>query len=409
MQPGQQACSCPECGVVCRGLFEGCGDVWARGPRPVAVKPDGVVNAAAPAAVREPVAVAKSAPAPRAARQPESERARRAGASRAVPNPDSVRRANAARVKAERASAQAGAEWAPERRGPLQDDAPIDDPRRASSAPAGAPGNGFSDHVDSPGPTDSNGHTVNGRRAALGAGSPPSASGDPRSDVLRWFDDAFTSLRREMREVIGGLTRQQAMITELMDARQADLRLVVVAEGLPDVVQDAVRAAVGENTGQLASTLDAALREMSRTVRNAERASTRSVNQLRRALQGTERSATEALEEARLLRADADEREARRAKALKAEVTRQLKPLAEATAASERRLDEIMARLDSLAPRAATKKPPAATKNTPAPKKAAPKKTLAKKTAAKKTPAKKAPLDARRQPLLGVRPVGERS
>ncbi|MEA2931748.1 MAG: hypothetical protein QOI56_533, partial [Actinomycetota bacterium] len=37
MRAGASACSCPECGVVCRGLFDGCPDVWARGPRPVAI------------------------------------------------------------------------------------------------------------------------------------------------------------------------------------------------------------------------------------------------------------------------------------------------------------------------------------------------------------------------------------
>jgi hypothetical protein len=30
MEPGHNACSCPECGVVCQGLFEACGGVWAK-------------------------------------------------------------------------------------------------------------------------------------------------------------------------------------------------------------------------------------------------------------------------------------------------------------------------------------------------------------------------------------------
>ena len=37
MRAGERACSCPECGVVCQGQFDGCPDVWARGPRPVAL------------------------------------------------------------------------------------------------------------------------------------------------------------------------------------------------------------------------------------------------------------------------------------------------------------------------------------------------------------------------------------
>lgn len=32
------ACSCPECGTVCKGKFSGCGDVWARGARPITVR-----------------------------------------------------------------------------------------------------------------------------------------------------------------------------------------------------------------------------------------------------------------------------------------------------------------------------------------------------------------------------------
>ena len=37
MRAGASACSCADCGVVCRGLFDGCPDVWARGPRPVSI------------------------------------------------------------------------------------------------------------------------------------------------------------------------------------------------------------------------------------------------------------------------------------------------------------------------------------------------------------------------------------
>src|SRR3954469_15894674 len=37
MRAGESACSCPQCGVVCRGRFAGCAEVWARGPRDVHV------------------------------------------------------------------------------------------------------------------------------------------------------------------------------------------------------------------------------------------------------------------------------------------------------------------------------------------------------------------------------------
>jgi hypothetical protein len=37
MQAGEQSCICPECSAVCEGQFNGCSDVWARGPRPVQI------------------------------------------------------------------------------------------------------------------------------------------------------------------------------------------------------------------------------------------------------------------------------------------------------------------------------------------------------------------------------------
>jgi hypothetical protein len=37
MQPGENACSCPHCDSVCEGQFQGCADVWVRGPRAVQV------------------------------------------------------------------------------------------------------------------------------------------------------------------------------------------------------------------------------------------------------------------------------------------------------------------------------------------------------------------------------------
>jgi hypothetical protein len=32
MIASEQSCTCHECGVVCRGRFRGCADVWAKGP-----------------------------------------------------------------------------------------------------------------------------------------------------------------------------------------------------------------------------------------------------------------------------------------------------------------------------------------------------------------------------------------
>ncbi|TMK86440.1 MAG: hypothetical protein E6G57_12280, partial [Actinobacteria bacterium] len=44
MRAGESVCACPQCGVVCRGRFAGCAEVWARGPREVhVVSPPGAL------------------------------------------------------------------------------------------------------------------------------------------------------------------------------------------------------------------------------------------------------------------------------------------------------------------------------------------------------------------------------
>src|SRR5437763_239960 len=59
MRAGESACVCPQCGVICRGRFAGCAEVWARGPREVHV-------------VSPPNALARRTPTPvRVARAPE--------------------------------------------------------------------------------------------------------------------------------------------------------------------------------------------------------------------------------------------------------------------------------------------------------------------------------------------------
>src|SRR3954462_11093505 len=59
MRAGESACSCPQCGVVCRGRFAGCAEVWARGPAEVHV-------------VAPPAALARRPPTPaRVTRAPE--------------------------------------------------------------------------------------------------------------------------------------------------------------------------------------------------------------------------------------------------------------------------------------------------------------------------------------------------
>jgi DNA-binding SARP family transcriptional activator len=53
MRAGESACVCTQCGVVCRGRFAGCAEVWARGPREVhVVSPPGALARRTVAPVR---------------------------------------------------------------------------------------------------------------------------------------------------------------------------------------------------------------------------------------------------------------------------------------------------------------------------------------------------------------------
>src|SRR5207248_10035873 len=66
MRAGESACSCPQCGVVCRGRFAGCAEVWARGPREVhVVSPP----AALPRRTPTPVRVSRAPEQPSGAQQ----------------------------------------------------------------------------------------------------------------------------------------------------------------------------------------------------------------------------------------------------------------------------------------------------------------------------------------------------
>ena len=81
MQAGESACVCKLCDSVCEGQFNGCGDVWARGPRPVHVasttgasdlfKENGHVNGSAgPPPTAPPVSEDRAAGRPPQVHQP---------------------------------------------------------------------------------------------------------------------------------------------------------------------------------------------------------------------------------------------------------------------------------------------------------------------------------------------------
>ena len=300
MRAGERACACPECGVVCQGLFDGCPDVWARGPRPITLTSVAALggNAGNPA-----------------------------------------RALNA---------------------GPQQ---------RGQAAPPPPP------------PPAPNGYTAVPPPYVAGNGGQPEPGGASRTEVLHWFEDAFDELRNELRAVVSTVTRQQAMLAELLDSREAELRVVVVAESLPELAGEAAAKALADESGGLAEVVAAYLEDFRLAVEASEESSAAVMDGMRELLQRVELTAELNTEEARLegaaqldalkasvarqirpVAADvavlaaeveaAHEREAARTRALKATLTRQIQPLAarleEAIERSDRQLADIGARLDAL-------------------------------------------------------------
>lgn len=308
MRAGERACACPECGVVCQGLFDGCPDVWARGPRPVAL-----TNVAALGGNGVTI------------------RALSAGSSSFSPAP-----------------------------APPRAETP---PPRGETPPPPPPTNGFHVTADPPPP-------------------PRSAGAEGRTEVLQWFEDAFDELRNELHAVVSTVTRQQAMLAELLDSREAELRVVVVAESLPELAGDAAAKALAAESANLGDTVAGYLDDFRLAVETQERSNASVMDRMRELLQRIELTAEWQAEDARIegaarmdalkasfarqlrpmatdiaaLAAEIDavqEREAARTRALKASVTKQLQPLAAkldaAVEQSDRQLAAINERLDALA------------------------------------------------------------
>jgi hypothetical protein len=310
MRAGERACACPECGVVCQGLFDGCPDVWARGPRPIAL-----TNVAA------------------------------LGGNGSRP----VRALNSG----------------PER---LRPAAPSPEPPLPPPSP---PTNGFGAAPPPPPP-----------RAGANV-APPRQGADNRTEVLQWFEDAFDELRNELHAVVSTVTRQQAMLAELLDSREAELRVVLVAESLPELAGDAAAKALAGESGTLADAVSGYLEDFRVAVESSEQSSAATMDGMRELLRRIELTAELNAEDARLegaarlealkasvarqlrpvaagvaaLSAEVDaaqEREAARTRALKASLTRQVQPLAAkldaAIERSDEQLAEIRRRLEALAP-----------------------------------------------------------
>ena len=184
------------------------------------------------------------------------------------------------------------------------------------------------------------------RRAAAAGGA-----ADPRREVFRWFEEAFEGVRLELQTLIGSMTHQQAMLAELLDSRQAELRLALVAESLPDVVADAVRAAMDAHNDAMAASYD----------RSHDRFRD-DVEQVRAATAATVESLHESFQKLASVIAvhdeEAEQREAMRLGTLKGSVTRQITPIADTLARMSTMLDDLAERVDELA-QAPAASPPA--------------------------------------------------
>ena len=392
MRAGERACACPECGVICQGQFDGCPDVWARGPRPIALT-------IAPAGG----APASGAPIPRA--------------------PASGTPA----IEAPRMRALAAGLGGPE-------------PAVAAPPPVAAPTNG-----------NGNGNGNSSGYSPPPPPPPPRAQGDDhvaasRTEVLRWFEDAFDELRNELHAMASTVARQQAMLAELLDAREAELRVVMVAESLPELAGEAAAKAVADQADGLADVVGDSLDDFRAAVRAADLSSVAVMDGMRELLRRVEVTAEINAEDARVegaarlealkasvgrqLRpvtaamteiadyvAAAEEREAVRNRALKASITRQLQPLAAAVEAavqhSDEQMSEIRARLDAMgapkvrATRATTPKAkPAATAKKAAPRRRAEPPAPAPELEPEPEVAPPAPILNRRRPATRPRGSG---
>ena len=301
MQAGETACACPECGVVCEGLFDGCPDVWARGPRPVALS----LSSAAPLRMRglnagPPAHVEEPAPPPPADSAPSSSALPPSAPQPPVPQPS--------------------------RSSPFQAAPPP--PRPSPLA------NGFS------------GASVPPPRPTRTAAPPPPPQAPPRqqqigaetrTDVLRWFEDAFDDLRHQLHAVVSTVTGQQAMLAELLDSRDTERRVAMVAESLPELAGEAAAKALADQTVELADLVEARLEDFRIAAESSDLSAVAAMDGMRELLQRIETSARAQIGAAN------DEGRAR-LDALKTSVARQLKPVAAALAEVSARLDEAQER-----------------------------------------------------------------
>jgi hypothetical protein len=150
-----------------------------------------------------------------------------------------------------------------------------------------------------------------------------------------------------MGELVSGITQQQALLSELLDARDSDFRLAEAAEALPQFVSDAVAHEARVNrertVAAIESTLDTKLAEASLDAGTRGAHTEETVAELRAFLQND--PATGSIVAAISTQAATQ--------AMRAEMAEQLpKVVNEALASSEARIDELAERMDKLVTRA---------------------------------------------------------
>lgn len=322
MRAGSDSCTCDECGVVCHGLFEGCSEVWARGPHPILLRtadahdPDDLI------------------PVPLRLRAVNGHETSEAHVG------DSLRPA-----------AEAGVGAAP-----------------AAGAGAGA------------GPGARNRTPANGP-APLRPGPRAVPDGDSQpSDGPGWVESAFAALRQQVDGLRVALAQEQALVATLVGTEKPESGPDV--ESLNAMIDSAVRKAVRRESVALGDTVSAVVEGVRRDMASARTATEATLAAIRESVEGVAAanaasvaSLKESVEEvatasgatAALIKRSVDEiadvtsavpaelgrREAGNRKTFRTALSQELQPLidvvAESVAQSEFELKRITAKLDAVA------------------------------------------------------------
>lgn len=334
MHANPHSCSCPECDSVCKGLFEGCPDVWERGPQAVTIAAGRASTGKSSSAAVSSANAKSSSTAPKtnvpAMAPAEVDSTFAKGGSGIDTGGDSL---------ADRSPrANGGAATGAQATNLIGNGTVVSWDKAVDSS--------LADLDFSPSPAAS--ARIRGLKASDTSIRSPSTDA-PRTDVLEWFGEAFESLRQELHNLAVGMTQQEAMVAELLDTRQGELRLVLVAEALPDLVADAVRQAMADHLASVSDSFDSAVGILRQELKRNKKATDASVEVLRGSVNEALAQVSQSID---AHTAELRESEAARARAVKAAVTRQVAPLVttaeESQAATAAALGLLGRKLDRL-------------------------------------------------------------